>query len=182
MLQITRRDIEDAYSAASAAHRHVQGIKGKGESVVGQLVQTVEVNAGALAVGVACGRYGALHLQGSTIPLDLAGGVALHGAAFFGLAGRYCEHVHNFADGVLAAYTTKFGIGLGTQMRADKGLPPAMTVSGLGEGGFRMGASHERRLPHAAHAPRTGHQARAPHVGNEPLTEAELASMAQSFR
>ncbi len=172
MLTITRRDIEDAYSAASAAHRHVQGIKGKGESTVGQLVQTIEVNAGALAVGVACGRYGALHLKGSTIPLDLAGGVAGHLAGFFGLAGRYSEHLHNFSDGVLAAYTTKFGIGLGTKMRADKGLPPAMTVSGSDEPA-RMGYDPTR----GNHAPR-----HVQHVGNEPLTEAELAAMAHSFR
>lgn len=171
MLTITRRDIEDAYSAASAAHRHVQGIKGKGESVAGTLMKTVTVNAGALAVGVACGRYGALHLKGSTIPLDLAGGVLLHGAAFFGIAGRYGEHAHNFADGVLAAYTTKFGIGLGTKMRADKGLPPAMTVSGSDGPDYRMGYEAP---------PQVG--TNGLHVGNEPLTEAELAAMAHSFR
>jgi len=181
MLTITRRDIEDAYSAASAAHRHVQGIKGKGESVAGSLVQTVEVNAGALAVGVACGRYGALHLQGSSIPLDLAGGVLIHGAAFFGLAGRYGEHAHNFADGVLAAYTTKFGIGLGTKMRADKGLPPAMTVSG-NDGGFRMGAQGQSAGHRQDGAHRIGTNGLNTHVGEEPLTEAELAAMAHSFR
>ena len=177
MLTITRRDIEDAYSAASAAHRHVQGIKGKGESVAGSLVQTVEVNAGALAVGVACGRYGALHLQGSSIPLDLAGGVLIHGAAFFGLAGRYGEHAHNFADGVLAAYTTKFGIGLGTKMRADKGLPPAMTVSGSDQPQYRMGG----QAPHQV-GTNGLHRTSGQHVGEEPLTEAELAAMAHSFR
>lgn len=177
MLTITRRDIEDAYSAASAAHRHVQGIKDTGESVMGSIVQTVEVNAGALAVGVACGRYGALHLQGSTIPLDLAGGVIIHGAAFFGLAGRYSEHAHNFADGVLAAYTTKFGIGLGTEMRAKKGLAPAMTVSGSGNAQPRMGAA-----PPAQHHMHGHHHKPVPHVGDEPLTEAELAAMAHSFR
>ncbi len=173
MLTITRRDIEDAYSAASAARDHIKGISSKGESVAGQLIQTVEVNAGALAVGVACGRYGALHLKGSTIPLDLAAGVALHGAAFFGLAGRYGEHAHNFADGVLAAYTTKFGIGLGTKMRADKGLPPAMTVSG--DDAPRMGYD-----PHAARGQM--HRPAPHHVGADPLTEAELAAMAHSFR
>jgi len=170
MLTITRRDIEDAYSAASAARDHVRGISAKGESVAGTLMKTVTVNAGALAVGVACGRYGALHLKGSTIPLDLAGGVLLHGAAFFGIAGRYGEHAHNFADGVLAAYTTKHGIGMGTKMRADKGLPPAMTVSGIDSEAPRMGYD----IPH--------HVGNGLHVGNEPLTEAELAGMAHSFR
>lgn len=179
MLTITRRDIEDAYSAASAAHRHVQGIKGKGESVVGSLLQTVEVNAGALAIGVACGRYGALHLQGSSIPLDLAGGVFLHGMAFFGLAGRYGEHLHNVADGVLAAFTTKAGIGIGTEMRSKAGLPPAMTVSGSGNPQPQHPNHGHHMHPH--HAP--PHQVGpAPHVGDEPLTEAELAAMAQSFR
>lgn len=174
MLTITRRDIEDAYSAASAAHRQVQGIKGKGETTVGQIVQTVEVNAGALAVGVACGRYGALHIQGSTIPLDLAGGVLGHLGAFFGIAGRYAEHLHNLSDGVLAAYTTKVGIGLGTEMRAKKGLPPAMTVSGSGNPQPRMGYD-----PGPAHQVSMGH---GPSVAQAPLTEAELAAMAHQVR
>lgn len=183
MLTITRRDIEDAYSAASAARDHVKGISSKGESVAGQLIQTIEVNAGALAVGVACGRYGALHLKGSTIPLDLAAGVAIHGAAFFGLAGRYGEHAHNVADGVLAAYVTKFGIGLGTKMRADKGLPPAMTVSGDDEPA-RMGYDPRaaRGQIHRPEHPSQSQRSQHAHVGNEPLTEAELAAMAHSFR
>lgn len=171
MLTITRRDIDDAYSAASAAHRHVQGYKATGESVVGQVVQSLEVSAGAFGVGLANGYYGALHIQGSEVPLDLAGSVLGHLAGFFGLAGKYSEHLHNISDGVLAAYTTKVGIGVGTQMRAKKGLPPVMTVSGSGKGPApRMGY---------AQSPSVGC---SPNVGAEPLTEAELAAMAHSVR
>ncbi len=173
MLTITRRDIEDAYSAASAAHRHVQGIKGKGETTVGQIVQTIEVNAGAFGVGLACGRYGALHIQGSNVPLDLAGGVLGHLAGFFGLAGRYSEHLHNLSDGVLAAYTTKVGIGVGTQMRAKAGLPPAMTVSGSGNPQPRMGYDP---------SPPQVNMGCGPNVGQAPLTEAEIAAMAHQIR
>lgn len=178
MLTITRRDIDDAYSAASAAHRHVQGLRGKGESVMGQVIQTVEVQAGALAIGVACGRYGALHLKGSSVPLDMAAGVALHGAAFFGLFGRHGEHAHNLADGVLAAYTTKVGIGIGTKMRADKGLPPAMTVSGS-DG---LSAPHWQAPQFGAGGGTDKMGSNGLNVGEDPLTEAELASLANQFR
>lgn len=161
MLTITRRDLDDAYSSMRDAHSYIQKYKAGGEQVTGQLVQTLEVSAGALAVGVASGRFGALQIQGTPVPLDLAGGILGHALGFFGLAGKYSEHLHNFSDGVLAGYIAKWGIGFGTEMRRKANLPPVTTVSG------EMGP---------ASAPQMG-------CGKaEPLTEAELAGLAHAVR
>jgi hypothetical protein len=161
MLNITRRDLDEAYSSMRDAHAYIGRYKAGGERITGQLVQTVEVSAGALAVGVASGRFGALQIAGAApIPLDLAGGLLGHALGFFGLAGRYSEHLHNFSDGVLAGYLTKWGIGFGTELRRKQGLPPAMTVAGE-DRALLSGAS-------AAHS--------------SPLSETELLNLAQSSR
>lgn len=163
MLNLTRRDLDSAYGSMRDAHSYIQRHRDTGETVTGQVVRTAMTSAGALAVGLASGRYGALHLSGSTIPLDLAGGVLGHLAGFFGLAGRYSDHLHDFSNGVLAGWLTKWAIGYGTEMRRQKGLPPVMTViSGLGGGGQR---------PRAIGC-----------AGAEPMTEAELAAMAHQVR
>ncbi len=168
MLNITRRDLDDAYKSMRDAHSYIQQYKQGGERITGQLLQSAEVAGGALAVGVASGRYGALTIAGSQVPLDLAAGILGHGLAFFGLPGKYSEHLHNVSDGAIAAYLTKWGIGYGTEMRRKASLPAVFTVAGEG--------------PSSNHGP-----ASAPQMGcgNEqlaPMTEAELAGMAHSIR
>lgn len=171
MLQLTRRDLADSWNAARNAHSFIQGYQKDGERVVGQITQTLEVSAGAVGVGILSGRFGALHLAGSPIPLDLAGGLLLHGAGFLGFAGKYGEHLHNFADGVLAGWLTKWGVGLGASMREGAGLPRVPVTAG--------------QLPSApTHAPMTGASSRTNHTTGcgAPLTEAELAAMSHGVR
>lgn len=162
-LQITRRDIEEAHSYARDAMRQVQGMRGTGENVVGNVVKTLEVAAGATAVGVATGRFGPLHLAGNPLPLDLAAAVGMHILGFMGIAGAHASHLHNFADGVLAGYMTKFGVGFGTEMRAKAGKPALNLVDIAGEEKGRPGQLYGKRA-------------------SQPLTESELAAMAQAVR
>ena len=133
MLNITRRDIEEAHSYARDAMRQVQSMRGTGENVVGNVVKTMEVAAGAMGVGVLTGRFGPLRMNGNPVPLDLAAGVAMHLLGFMGLAGKHADHLHNFGDGVLAGYLTKFGVGYGTKMRADAKKAPLSLVDIAGE-------------------------------------------------
>lgn len=173
MIQLTRRDLEDAYAKVSSAHRTISGHASTGEKIAEAAIQTVEVFAGAAGMGVLVGRMGAPHvnLGGHTVPLDLAGGVGLHAAAFFGLFGRYGEHVHNLADGVMAQYATRWGVGYGTHLREKAGLP---RIAGTSTG------AAARPLPWQANPQATAHR-RAPQ-GRGPLTEAELAGIASQMR
>lgn len=153
---LSRRDIEDAFGSLRATHHRLSG---KGESVVGQMAQSAEVAAGALATGIVSGRYGNVYLGHGKfqVPLDLAAGIGGHTLALFGVGGKYAEHLHNFSDGVLAAYLTKLGAGIGARWAVKSGAAPHV-FSGNGNGGA---------LP----APKRG-----------PLTEAELVAMAQGVR
>lgn len=176
MLTLTRRDIEDAYRTVSETNRRMRDYQGKAEGGVGVVVRSLGVMAGAGAVGVLSGRFGALRFADkgvlSNVPLDAAAGLAIHAAGIFGVAGRHSEHLHNFADGVLAAYVTKFAVGYGATLRQKAGLAPIPVTAGTTG---RVGPTDARQLPAAAQNLHTTSQPK-------PLSEAELASMAQSAR
>ncbi len=167
-LNITRRDIDEAHRYARDAMSRVRGGRGATGRVVGQLTQTAEVALGAVGVGVLSGRYGPLNVQGVPVPIDLALGVAGHILGFTGLAGGLSNHIHNVSDGVLAAYLTKFGVGYGKALAEKAGVPPRMVVGGTGP--MRSSSS----------LPKLGFG--QVFTGAEPLTEAELATMAQAVR
>lgn len=171
MIQLTRRDLEEAYAKASDAHRIVSGYRTHGEKIAEHAIQSVEVLAGAAASGIVAGRFGAPHLKLGTqvMPLDLLGGVALHAAAFFGLFGKYGEHVHNFGDGVMAQYMARWGVGYGTHLREKAGLPRIAGASPQGVAQMSERAAARRHIP-----PSSSRRA--------PLTEAELAGIASQAR
>ena len=158
-LQITRRDIDRAMKTAETAARHAEKIKGKTESMMGHLTQSLEIGGAALASGVVKGRFGAVSL--GPVPADLLVGVALHVLGFAGLAGKYDDDLHNFGDGVLAGYLVQLGAGFGTQWRIKSGLSPFA-------GGTELSGWHEA--------------AGALGAANAPLTDAELHAMAQAVR
>lgn len=179
MLTLTRRDIEDAYRTVSETNRRMRDYQGKAEGGVGVVVRSLGVMAGAGAVGVLSGRFGALRFADkgmlSNVPLDAAAGLAIHAAGIFGIAGRHSEHLHNFADGVLAAYVTKFAVGYGATMRQKAGLAPIPVTAGTG----RVGPTDARQLPAQAASHANIH---ATSSRPKPLSEAELAAMAQAAR
>jgi hypothetical protein len=177
MLTLTRRDIEDAYRTVSETNRRIRDYQGKAEGGVGVVVRSLGVMAGAGAVGVLSGRFGSLRFADkgilSNVPLDAAAGLAIHAAGIFGVAGRHSEHLHNFADGVLAAYVTKFATGYGASLRQKANLPPIpVTAGAMG----RVGPTDARQLPSAATNIHTTSDR------PKPLSEAELAAMAQAAR
>jgi hypothetical protein len=178
-INITRRDIEQAHATAKRALSAADKASAKGESIVGHLTQTLEVGAGALGFGVVAGRYGAVNVLG--VPVDLVSAVGVHLLAFAGIAGKYDEHLHNFGDGVLSSYLTKLGAGLGTSWRIKSGASPfssgenarmhgGMPTSHAGTL-FTPGANTGTLFTPGANTGRRG-----------PLSEAELAAMAQAYR
>jgi len=83
----------------------------KGEEAMAHGLQLAEV-AGAAGiagyVNTKFGQGGELTVRG--VPADLVGGIGLHAAAFLGAFGRYSEHAHNLADGLVAAYVYRAGV------------------------------------------------------------------------
>lgn len=168
-ISITRRDLQDAYKYANRSLSRARDYEGNANSTLGKLTRTAEVLAGATAVGVASGRFGAnVTVGGAQIPVDLSLGLAGQALAHF-VGGNIGAHVLNVSDGVLAGYFLKVGVGLGKGLREKAGAPP-LAISGsvdvVGGDVDVVGALVEPQLV----------------VGASPLTEAELASLAQQVR
>jgi hypothetical protein len=206
-INISRRDIQSAYDYANRGLSHARDPNGgQAGRALGKVLDAGVTAAGALGVGVASGRFGPLTV--GPVPLDLAGAVGGHLVAFWLEADRPSEianQVHNLSNGVLAGYLTKLGIGLGTRMRMNAGQTPFTTFTGEADALF-SGAGRNRAEAHRQHHPghnylhgRTsdhqwsvsGDQARShggmPAYGagaetGGPLTEAELAALAQQVR
>ncbi len=105
--------LRDHYAGLS---RRMEGVKKKGESVVGELVCAAEVSASAFAFGAIQGRYGAVEVLG--VPADLGAAVLLHLAGFVGVAGKASEHLHAFGDGALASFFFTMGRGTGVNWKS----------------------------------------------------------------
>lgn len=155
MFRITRRDIEHGFDIARRNVGKVSGdFSGGGRGLTKKFIESVEIVGSAFGVGVLSGRFGPLTVSGTPVPVDLGGAVALHMMNLLMDTGRLEPHLSNVANGVGAAWATKAGVGVGTDMRVKKGLPP-VSVSG----------TDTSALPAAS--PRRG-----------PLTEAELMALA----
>lgn len=168
--QLSRRDVDSAYAYANRNMRRLRDPETSGASgVLKRLLQTGEVVAGAVAVGVASGRFGPLNIANTPVPIDLTGGIAGHLLAFW-LDNAASPHLHNLSNGVLAGYGTKLGVGVGTSLRLKAGLPPMMTS---GDPSFLQPTQqlNEPQYDIVGSAPSAA-----------PLTEAELAALAQQVR
>lgn len=84
---------------------------------VEKAVRTVEVGVGAAAAGLVQGRSGPQGLSILGIPVEVLGGVALNVAGHVGAAGKHSDHLCNFGDGLIAAFTSSFGFGVGKTWR-----------------------------------------------------------------
>lgn len=177
-LHITRRDIEEAHRYARDSVGRLQSSR-QSAGVGGKVVRSAEVLAGAAGVGILSGYFGPLMLGNTPVPLDLAAGVAGHLLAFTGLAGSFSDHLHNVSDGIMAGYAMKFGVGYGKSLAQKSGRPISPVFSGVG-GQQRQ----SRGIGDAVKGALGGLGLGGAQVftGAEPLSEAELAAMAQAVR
>ncbi len=119
--KIGHKDIMRLRDHYSSLQRRMDGVRKKGESVVGELVCAAEVSAGAFTFGAIQGRYGAVDVLG--VPADLGAAVILHLAGFAGVAGKASEHLHAFGDGALASFFFTLGRGVGVNWKKKLGSP-----------------------------------------------------------
>lgn len=99
-------------------------------SLQAKIARAKEKTEGALQHGLAlvevagaCGLAGYLNTkmgengeyQIRGVPADLLVGIGAHAAAFLGMAGKYDEHLHNLANGAIAAYAYRAGAAAAAQ-------------------------------------------------------------------
>lgn len=180
--QLSRRDVDAAYAYANRNMKRLRDPETKGSSgVLHRLLQSGEILAGAAAVGVASGRFGPLNIGNTPVPIDLVGGIGGHLIAFW-LDGAASPHIHNVSNGVLAGYITKLGVGVGTSLRMKAGLSPVSTSGDADGGSAGPGATYDIIGAAPYHAPAALSQPQTAARAAAPLTEAELAALAQQVR
>lgn len=172
-LQMSRRDLDNYRSEVDRAHKSVaraqgeiQTYRAKESSMMAQLTQSLEVGGAALAFGAFAGRF-PNRLKLGPVPTALAVGLGLSALGYSGLT-SYGKHFANAGDGILATYLYTTGLGLGapaaTVPAGGAATDPRALMAGIGAGYPQMNAPY-------------GYPG---HAASTPLTEAELAAMAQA--
>jgi hypothetical protein len=95
-----------------------KSMRERADSVVDQTLQSVEACAAGSLSGLADGYAGQTLAIGG-VPVDLLGGLALHGVGYFS-GMKNAKHMHNLADGLLVALCVKQTIKLGARMKENR--------------------------------------------------------------
>lgn len=119
MGNVSLKALEEAKETALRWKKRVENVREKGEEVVGTVVQTAEIGSTAFVFGYARGRYGETTV--ANVPIDAGAAVLCHLGGFFGIAGKYSEHLHNVGDGALAVFAAVQGAAMGAKKRAQSG-------------------------------------------------------------
>lgn len=124
-----------AAKQATSWRSRALGLAAKHEHMLGSAIRTAEIGTGALALGLVQGtRKPGEEYAPFGMPLELFSGLALHGAALFGVGGKYSEHLSNFGDAGVSSYLYLVGRGLGEDWRkkreAEKGGADAAGYGG----------------------------------------------------
>lgn len=122
--------------ATGISYAHLRALAERGQTAVSKLsklkdvaernmgvaLETLEVSAVSLGLGVVRGRYGTVELLG--LPLDLVAAIGLHTVGFWA-GGKYQEDFHHVANGALGAFLNTLGAGVGAKMLQRKAQPQA---------------------------------------------------------
>jgi len=115
----------------------------QGEEVIGKAIQVAEVGGSAALLGYLKGRSGTVNDKGELVlevagvPVDLGVAIAGHVVGFAGIAGRQADHVHNIANGALAAWLSATMVSIGKEASNEAGVatqgtfPPPYQRGGL---------------------------------------------------
>lgn len=131
-IQITRAKADDLLQRLERMRASAKGMRERADQAVNQVVQTMEVGGTAFGIGLVNGRWGGVEVLG--MPLELLGAGLLHAGAL-AVPRVTGDHLHNMADGALAAYLTTLGAGIGREMLAQ--APAGSLPAGGAAAGWR---------------------------------------------
>lgn len=117
---VSKASLVRAHERLQTMQNRIAKFKDHAAKTTEKVVRSVEVGSAALVVGVLQGRAGSVEIMG--VPAELAAGLALNLAGYFGVAGKHSDHLNNFGDGALAAYLVTVGKGVGTAWKAKGSL------------------------------------------------------------
>lgn len=120
-INVGRKEVENLRKRAEGAMARLRGVREKAEQAAGTVIQSATIGGTAFLLGVVNGRFydAATQKRGIEVlgvPLEIISTVGFHVLGFMS-SEKYGEHLHNFGDGALAAYTNVLGMGVGEKMR-----------------------------------------------------------------
>lgn len=143
-MQLKMADITRFREEAERLKKRVAKATEHADKVIDVVVQSAEVNIAAFGTGLMIGRTGGVDFF--NVPVELLGGVGLHLLAFLGVGGSKADHMHNFGNGLLAAYMGGVGRKLGQDWKT-KSLPGSTAAGAdpkaLPDGGGRKLTDNE---------------------------------------
>lgn len=118
----------------------IRNIRQESEELTGRLIRTGEVQMAAAIFGAIQGAWydprdakdkpGA-HIGPVPVEVAFAGGAMV--ASLLGFGGRYAEHIHNLADGALAAYVSNVARGWGYKWQKERATKASSSGASLRE-------------------------------------------------
>lgn len=152
---LTSASVKTLYSKLQNAQGRLASVKEKAIETAGHALQAAEVGGTAFGMAYSNERFGNGELKIMGIPADLGAGVLLHGVALLGGLGKYGEHGHNVADGLIASFAVRKGAAMGAQARTSSGFQPAAAFAGFQPAsafaGFQPASAYAGFQPAAAY-------------------------------
>lgn len=119
-MKFGKAEIDNLKKRAEGAMNRMRSIREKAEETAGRVVQIVTINGTAFGFGYLNGRMvndrGERGVELFGVPVEAIAGIGLHLLGFMS-SNKYGEHLHNFGNGALAAYSTTMGVEIGEKMR-----------------------------------------------------------------
>lgn len=118
-IQVSRAHLTSLAKKYSGAQEKLKRVSAKAEKAMGTVFSSAITVGTCAGLGLLHGRHGAVELAG--IPLELAGGVALTGAALLGIGGKFHNQVAAAGSGMLGIYGYNMAKGAGKQWKEKSG-------------------------------------------------------------
>lgn len=131
-IQVSRAHLARLSSSISHHKNRLAKVSQKAERAFDVALNTGIILGTQSGLGFVHGRWGAVEVAG--VPLELAGGLALSGAALFGFGGKHHDKVGSAGGALLGIYGYNQAKGAGMKMKAaaaNPGTKKSPTTTGV---------------------------------------------------
>jgi hypothetical protein len=152
---LTSTSVKSLYSKLQNAQGRLASVKEKAEATLGVVLTGAEMTGSAFGMTYSNERFGNGELKVMGVPVDLSAGLLLHMGGLLGGLGKYSEHGHAIANGLLASFACRKAATMGAHARTSSGFQPAAAFAGFQPAaafaGFQPAAAYAGFQPAAAY-------------------------------
>jgi hypothetical protein len=120
-IQVSRAHLARLSGSIAQHKNRLARVSQKAERAFDVAINTGIIVGAQSGLGFVHGRWGAVEVAG--VPLELAGGLALSGAALFGFGGKHHDKVGSAGGALLGIYGYNQAKGAGMKMKAAAASP-----------------------------------------------------------